>query len=194
MTQTRWDKIVQNVNFNLEIDIAELKKLTNPDTPILEYGCGYGRNCAHLQASGFQTVIGCDSSLEMIKRGKLEYPELTLFQSKDIKIAYPDGYFGGILFCALLTCIPESDLKEKIILEAKRLLRTDGVIHIVEFCSSSGKVFESGLGVKMHYQKPDEIRELLGVFYSEIKFEVTAVQTMSGKTAQAINYFGKREV
>ena len=192
MTQNRWDEIVQKVNFNLEIDIAELKKLTNPDTPILEYGCGYGRNCARLQASGFKNVIGCDASLEMIKRGKLEYPGLTLFQSKDVKIDYPDGYFGGVLFCALLTCIPESDLKKEIISEANRILQTDGVIHIVEFCSSSGKVFESRLGVKMHYQKPDEIRELLGVFYSEIKFEVIEVRTMSGNIAQAVRYFGAR--
>lgn len=194
MIQNRWDEIAQSVTFNLEIDIAELKKLTKSDTPILEFGCGYGRNCARLRSGGFDNVIGCDASLEMIKRGRLEYPELTLFQCKTASIDYPDGHFGAVLFCALLTCIPEFHLKKQLISEANRLLQTDGVIHIVEFCSSSGKVFESGLGVKMHYQKPDEIRELLAGFFSEIKFEVIEVQTMSGNSAQALRYFGKRKV
>ena len=115
-----------------------------------------------------------------------------MFQNTDVRLDYPDGYFEGIILCALLSCIPDYSINTQIISEANRLLSSDGIIHVVEFCSHTGRIFESGLGIEMHYQKPDELREVVKDFSTELKFEVTQAKTMSGNNAEAVNYWGRK--
>lgn len=192
MSKNRWDAAANKVNFNLGIDVDELKKLIPLEARILEYGCGYGRNCSLLRCSGFLDVTGCDNSLAMINRGKLEYPDLNFFRNSDIKLERPDNSFDAIIFCALLTCVPHDIEKEQIVAEAYRLLRSDGVFHVAEFCSTPEKSFESSLGITMHYQRPDQLRDLLNEVSTELKFEVVTERTMSGKNVEAISYFGRK--
>lgn len=63
---------------------------------------------------------------------------------------------------------------------------------MVEFCDETEKWFESSFGIEMHYPTPDVIRKLVNNF-SELTFEVRQVKTMKGKSALAVNYFGKND-
>lgn len=40
MTAQLWDKVANQVNFNLEIDVQRFCQLVKPDARILEFGCG----------------------------------------------------------------------------------------------------------------------------------------------------------
>jgi ubiquinone/menaquinone biosynthesis C-methylase UbiE len=187
-----WDSIAEKVDFNLDIDLTEFKNLIPKKTAILDYGCGYGRVCNMLNANGYNNIIGYDTSPEMIKRGILEYPHLQLYQNNNIRLEYPDCHFGTIIMCATLTCVPEYQSKLNLLKEVHRLLKTNGILHAVEFCSKAGKTFESNLGVVMNHQKPDGFKQMVSELMSELKFNILPVKTMSGKNAKAIRYFGRK--
>jgi len=186
-----WNSVAQKVDFNLEIDTPEFKRIVPRDTTILDYGCGYGRTPEALSASGYGSIVGVDSSAEMIQRGNLEYPHLSLRQSDNIELKYPDGHFGAIILCAVLTCVPEYQAKLRILTEINRLLGHGGILHMVEFCSETEKTFESDFGVVMNHQQPNKLKSLVGIF-TELKFEIIPVQTMAGNKAKAVSYFGQK--
>jgi ubiquinone/menaquinone biosynthesis C-methylase UbiE len=191
MVRETWDTVATKVTFNLEIDLDGLRELIKPETSVLDYGCGYGRNSNLLQKAGFKNITGCDSSLEMINRGKNDFPSLSLFQNTDLFLDYPENTFGAVILCAVLTCIPNDNRKEEVLREAYRLLQPDGLLHVVEFCDPKGKTFESGLGIMMDYQRPNDLRNLLKSYTEELSFSVINVETMSGRRTEAISYFGK---
>ena len=87
-----WDAVANDVDFNLEIDVSMIGKLVQKEAVILDYGCGYGRNSEILNLMGYRNIVGVDSSPEMIHRGRLMYPHLSLSQNKSIKIDYPNEY------------------------------------------------------------------------------------------------------
>lgn len=62
---------------------------------------------------------------------------------------------------------------------------------MVEFCSEDEKTFESGFGIAMHHQPPSELRALVNKF-TELKFEIVQTQTMTGRSAKAVSYFGQK--
>lgn len=186
-----WNSAAEKVNFNLEIDVSGFTRIVPKDTTILDYGCGYGRTCETLNSKGYSNVVGVDSSSEMIKRGNKEYPHLSLSQSNEIEIKYPDGHFGAIVLCALLTCCPDHQAKINILAEIYRLLEHGGILHLVEFCSEQEKTFNSDFGVSMNHQPPNELRALVNKF-TELKFEIVQTQTMTGKSATAVSYFGQK--
>ena len=186
-----WDSVAKEVAFNLESDISEFAHLVPKDATILDYGCGYGRTCETLYSIGYDKILGVDSSHEMIRRGNLEYPHLSLHKTQGPTLQYPDGYFEAIVLCAVLTCIPENQAKKDVLAEIERLLKPGGILHMVEFCNETNKIFKSKIGVIMHHQQPSELRSLVGTF-TELRFEVTQTQTMGGINAQAVSYFGQK--
>ena len=186
-----WNSVALEVDFNLEIDISVFKKLVPIETTILDYGCGYGRICNQLNMAGYLNLVGVDSSPEMIRRGNCKFPHLSLHHTQGSNLQYPNGQFGVVILCAVLTCIPEQQAKQDILAEIERLLIPGGILHVVEFCNEASRIFESQLGVIMHHQKPSELQELLDVF-TELKFEIVQTQTMGGKNAKAVSYFGQK--
>jgi len=178
-----------DVDFNLEIDTCEFMRLVSKGTSILDYGCGYGRTCEILNSMGYSNIRGIDSSPEMIRRGHLLYPHLTLSLTQGASAQYPDGSFGAIVLCAVLTCIPEHHEIKAVLTEIERLLMPGGVLHMVEFSNETSKTFVSKNGITMHHQRPDELRSLVSAF-TELKFEVIQAKTMSNNNAKAVIYFG----
>lgn len=191
MQTEAWDLVAMDVNFNLEIDTPEFMRLVPKDTSILDYGCGYGRTCEILNSMGYNNILGVDSSLEMIRRGNLIYPHLTLTQTQGSTLQYPDGNFGAIVLCAVLTCIPEHQAMKDVLSEIERVLKPGGIIHMVEFSNKASNTFVSSIGITMHHQRPSELRSLVSAF-TELKFEVIQTKTMGGNTAKAVNYFGQK--
>jgi len=188
-----WDSVAKEVDFNLEIDISEFTHLVPKDATILDYGCGYGRICETLYSIGYIQILGVDSSHGMIRRGNLEYPHLSLHKTQGPTLQYPDGYFGAIILCAVLTCVPENQAKKDVLAEIERLLKPGGILHMVEFCSETNKIFKSKIGVIMHHQQLSELRSLVSAF-TELRFEVINTQTMDGNNVQAVSYFGQKKL
>ena len=186
-----WDLVAMDVDFNLEIDTPEFIHLIPKDTTILDYGCGYGRTSEILYSMGYNNILGVDSSSEMIRRGNLIYPYLTLTQTQGTTLQYPDASFGAIVLCAVLTCIPEHQAMKDILSEIERVLKPGGVLHMVEFSNEAGKAFVSKIGITMHHQRPSELRSLVSAF-TELKFEVIQTKTIGGNAAKAVNYFGQK--
>ena len=187
----KWNSVALKVDFNLEINTSEFKRIVPRDTVILDYGCGYGRTCETLNSLEYSNIVGVDSSPEMIKRGNSEYPHLSLSQSNQVELKYPDGHFGAIVLCALLTCCPAPQAKINILAEIYRLLKDGGILHMVEFCSEEEKTFESNFGVSMNHQPPNELKALVNKF-TELKSEIVQTQTMTGKSATAVSFFGQK--
>ena len=53
MQASSWDKIANEVNFNLEIDIDQFLNRVPLNGNILDFGCGYGRISSLLNEPGF---------------------------------------------------------------------------------------------------------------------------------------------
>jgi len=189
----KWDIVAQDIKFNLEINEPEFVNIVPTETSILDYGCGYGRTYKKLKTKGFYNIVGVDSSSEMVNRSKQENPSFPISFNRDIETNFPNEHFGAIILCAVLTCVPEQQVKIKIISEVSRLLSKNGILHVAEFCSQEGKIFDSKFGVKMNHQNPNVFREMIGEFFNELKFEVIQVKTMSNQKAQAISYFGQKQ-
>lgn len=191
MQSEAWDLVAMDVDFNLEIDTQEFMRLVPKDTTILDYGCGYGRTCEILSSLGYNKILGVDTSTEMIRRGNLIHPHLTLSKTQGATMQCPDESFGAIVLCAVLTCIPEHQAMKDVLSEIERVLKPGGILHMVEFSNETSKTFVSNLGITMHHQEPSELRSLVSAF-TELKFEVIQTKTMGGNTAKAVSYFGQK--
>ncbi|MFW2441004.1 MAG: class I SAM-dependent methyltransferase, partial [Arenicellales bacterium] len=144
-----------------------------------------------LNSMGYNNILGVDTSAEMIRRGNLIHPHLTLSQTQGASLQYPDEIFGAIVLCAVLTCIPEHQAMKDILSEIERVLKPGGILHMVEFSNKTRKAFVSDIGIAMHHQEPSELQSLVSMF-TELKFKVIQTKTICGNTAKAVSYFGKK--
>ncbi len=144
MTAQLWDKVANQVNFNLEIDVQRFCHLVKPDAKILDFGCGYGRIAKQLKQLGYPEVLGVDPSAAMIKRGLSLYPDIDLIQLPQLPLPFADETFDVVLSCAVLTCMPSEMAQKAAILELKRVLKPGGLFHLSEFCAPMTKRFTSG--------------------------------------------------
>ncbi|QTE84208.1 class I SAM-dependent methyltransferase [Shewanella algae] len=106
MTAQLWDKVANQVSFNLEIDVQRFCHLVKPDAKILDFGCGYGRIAKQLKQLGYPEVLGVAPSAAMIKRGLSLYPDIDLIQLPQLPLPFADETFDVVLSCAVLTCMP----------------------------------------------------------------------------------------
>jgi ubiquinone/menaquinone biosynthesis C-methylase UbiE len=184
-----WNKVAPHIDFNLEIDIEKLLSFIPSDSKVLDFGCGYGRNCNILDSAGVSDVIGIDSSLEMINRGSRDFPNLHLIHNALNELSYPDNYFDCILLCAVFTCITDDDQCNSIITELKRILKPAGIVHLVEFCSKTEQSIDSNIGVTMKHRTPMALSDLVNSF-KLLSSEVLCTNTLGGGKASSFSYFG----
>lgn len=187
-----WNKVAHQIDFNLEINIEKILSTIPFNSKVLDFGCGYGRNSNILDSAGFSDVIGVDSSLEMINRGRRDFPNLNLIYNATDKLSYPDNYFDFILVCAVLTCITDDAQCTRIIAELNRVLKPSGIIHLVEFCSEAGQSIASNIGVLMKHRTPMELSNLVNSF-KLVSSEVSCTTTLGGSKAYYFSYFGEKD-
>ncbi|NAX65255.1 class I SAM-dependent methyltransferase, partial [Vibrio sp. V32_P6A28T40] len=136
---------------------------------------------------------GVDSSKEMINRGLTEYPELDLRYQQDGLFSFSNNYFDAIVVCAVLTCIPVQDSREKVVSELWRVLKPSGVLYLAEFCSIESLHFLSGLGIEMWHSRPKEIEALLSNFSIELS-KVSETSTISGHVSNAVHFIARKVI
>ncbi len=191
MHYDQWNKIAEEVNFNLEVDIDRFRKNIPYDSKVLDFGCGYGRVSNLLLDSAYKHIVGIDSSVNMIERGKREFPDLHLDLLEGEVLPYPDNNFDAIVACGVFTCITSHDIRNKQINELYRALKPEGLLHMVEFCSKPSKLFTASIGVPMLHSTPLELKELAGKF-QVVSEEVKSTNTMGGNNADYYSLFARK--
>lgn len=191
MHQHEWNKVADNVDFNLEIDLERFYKEVKTDQSILDYGCGYGRISKQLWDLGYHNLVGIDSSQQMIDRGRREYPELSLDVTSGEALSFSDNSFDAIITCGVFTCITSEENRASQISELCRVLKPNGLLYLVEFCSEPSRKFTSGIGVPMLHSSPQELRNLVNPF--EILEEtITNTLTLGGSDANSYSVFARK--
>ena len=105
MYPNEWNRVAKDVNFNLDIELDCLINEVPHQSRILDFGCGYGRISKQLYDAGYRNLVGVDSSVKMIERGKQEFPELSLEVNSGRTLPFPDGSFDAVVVCGVFTCI-----------------------------------------------------------------------------------------
>jgi ubiquinone/menaquinone biosynthesis C-methylase UbiE len=193
MHEHEWNKIAEEVNFNLEIDLERFSSEASTSMRILDYGCGYGRISRLLWDSGYRNVVGIDSSIKMIERGKREFPKLHLDVSSDETLPFLDNSFDAVVACAVFTCITSEETRLTQIKELCRVLKPGGLLHMVEFCSGWSRAFTSSMGVPMLHSSPEELRDLVSSLQI-VNEEIFNTDTMGGNNASSYSLFARKSL
>lgn len=202
-----WNAVADAKKFTTVLDKELVSKYVLKNARILDVGCGYGRILNELYQMGYTDLTGIDSSENMIKRGKREYPHLNLISNPDGKIVFSDNSFDVVILFGVLTCVPD-DASQKILIEnIKRVLKSNGIIYVCDFLINDGikrkifykkhqkdfgtyGTFRTYDGAIVRHHKEEHIYNLLSDFeQSEYKKYVFA--TMNGNKSNGFGFIGK---
>lgn len=190
--QSAWGQVANHVNFTLKPDLELFASQVPLDGSILDYGCGYGRICNDLHTHGYRKVLGIDTSAEMIARGSLTYPHLSLLHTSDYLIPFQANHFDGVIVCAVLTCIPWPSHRRTVIDEIARVLKPGGAAYIIEFHLSESVdydtegTFLSSLGIRMKHFSKRELEDELSSL-NLINLTIRHAESLAGAKTRAIH-------
>ena len=129
----------------------------------------------------------------MIERGAREFPELSLELVTGATLPFPDQSFDAVVACAVFTCITDHKIRLSQINELCRILKPDGLLHMVEFCSESSKLFTASIGVPMLHSSPQELCQL-AISLKVVNEEVIKKNTMAGIAASSYSIFARKSL
>ncbi|MGC1378557.1 MAG: class I SAM-dependent methyltransferase [Anaerolineales bacterium] len=206
-----WNKVAREKEFTHPVNMPLLRTHISLSSKILDYGCGYGRVCQKLAEAGYVNIIGVDSSAEMIRRGREQYPGLSLEVLSGSGLDYPACSFDAVLLIAVLTCIPTDTGQKSLLNELTRILRPKGMIYISDYVLQDDErnqqryqqnaeefgvygVFRLPEGTVVRHHSIDWIHTLTSGFET-LDLVYPEVVTMNGHKAKAFQYLGiKREI
>jgi SAM-dependent methyltransferase len=102
---------------------------------ILEIGCGYGNVLASLLDWGAkpQDSYGVDLLPERIELARKTYPDFHFQCLNAEKLGFPSGTFDLVLFFTVYSSILDGNMRERMALEAGRVLKRGGAILWYDF-------------------------------------------------------------
>lgn len=137
--------------------------LPETDMPILDAGCGFGRDTALFTERGLQST-GIDMSEGLLKRAAELYPQLT-FKKMDVRdLDFADNSFVGIWCHATLLHLKDEDVLAAL-KEFKRVLAPGGIL-FVSFKEGTGdeefvEKFSSESSRYFNYQQDKHVEEMI---------------------------------
>ncbi len=108
-------------------DLVPLLDYSRKGDKVLDLGCGNGRLYEALKEKQVD-YVGCDNSKELIKIAQEKYPEGNFKLTDGLTLPLKDHSFDIIYCIAVLHHIPSKLLRKKFLLEAKRVLRPNGLL------------------------------------------------------------------
>lgn len=190
MNNTQWDKVAAKVSFTLEVDLVKFASYVEKNAQILDFGCGYGRISNQLIAEGFCNIKAIDASKGMIARAVVENPGVEFSLLVDKLLPYSSNQFDAIVVCAVFTCMPRNE-RELYIKELKRVLKPDGILHLVEFCAEQSRSFLSKFDVTMWYGSTADIEELI-VDFRVVDAHLLEARTVTAQKVQSYSLFARK--
>lgn len=129
-----WNDIGSKKEFEDPLYLEKLAPFLEPESKIIEYGCGYGRVMQMLKAHGYNHLTGFDFAQNMIERGKATHPHLDLnLLEESGKIPCDDESVDAVVMMTVLCCMTDPIEQQKLLEEAWRVLKDKGVIYIFDF-------------------------------------------------------------
>ena len=162
MTQSDyWNSVADTVEFTLPLNYGNFSKFINKSDLIVDLGCGYGRTVNDLYGLGYNRVIGIDTSHEMIRRGKNQFPFLDLrFSQNGICDVKADSVDAVLLFC-VLSANPFDDEQKMLLGEVDRILKKDGIVYVAD------SLIAKDLRNAMRYKKFEDKYNSYGIFEND---------------------------
>lgn len=203
-----WDSVAASKVFTHPVNIEVLSKFVGKSDLILDYGCGYGRAVKILVASGYQNVVGVDTSIELIARGKNDGLHNIYHIPSPQAMSIADDTVDAILLFAVLTCIPSNQGQKNLIEMLHSKLKPGGILYISDYylqkdstemerydCLNNDAdnygIFTLAEEVTFRHHTREWISNLLHEF--EIKEErLIEVKSMNGHTAEAFQIIAQK--
>lgn len=203
-----WNEVAEFKTFTHPIDIAVLEKNISRQSKILDFGCGYGRIVNELLGLGYENVLGYDTSIEIIKRGKRESDVPIFHIDNPSELDIEEESIDCILLFAVLTCIPSNEGQLDLIRMLYSKLRQGGIIYISDYYvqehaldneryqylygdKNNFGVFSLPEGVIFRHHTKEWISELTKDF--EVLSEKSMdVFTMNGNKAKGFQLLGRK--
>jgi len=159
--------------------IDEFISLLPPNSKVLDAGCASGRD-SKLLTDGGVLVVGIDISGKLIKIAKEKYPEIEFIVGNFLQLPFADEEFSGIWSHASLLHFDNEEDVIVAISEFFRILKKDGIIHIVVKKIHNNKkfevIFDQLTNQKRFFQyfSEDEMRNYL----IKIGFKIIKIETV----------------
>ncbi len=117
-SKTRWNIWSE---FNIFRDFVE------DGDKVLDVGCGNGRLLELLKDKKID-YTGVDFSENLVNLAKQKYPQNNFLVADNLNLPFPDNNFNKVFSVAVLHTIPSKELREKALLEIKRVLKPGGLL------------------------------------------------------------------
>jgi SAM-dependent methyltransferase len=203
-----WNDVAWKKEFTHAVDLSLLRELLPLDSRILDFGCGYGRVSQELVQAGYRDVTGVDSSAEMIRRGRHQYPHLRLEALGSSGFSYPANSFDAVLLIAVLTCIPEDQGQQALLAALKAVLRPGALLYISDYLLQADErnqqryqqhlaelgrygVFRLPEGAVVRHHSREWLQGLTHDLETVSVAQVDAT-TMNGHAVRALRYVGRK--
>ncbi len=202
-----WDSIAGKKTFSHPVDFALIQTLIQPDAIVLDYGCGYGRTVQSFQNQGYSNVMGLDNSMEMIRVGLEQQPDLNLMLNPFKKIPLESSSVQLVVLFAVLTCIPMDADQTSLIKEIERVLAPEGILYISDYfvrddVASQTRyqlflekyqnygIFELPEGAILRHHTSEYLKKQTANF-NTITLNPIEVMTMNGNRTEAFQWVGR---
>lgn len=153
-----------------------------PNSKVLELGCGGGRDTHYLHEKGLE-VVGTDFSEGLISIAKSKYPDCQYKKMDMRNIEFPSSHFNAVLAWASMLHLKPEDLT-RTLKEVYRVLLSGGILVATFKIGTKTGLMESKSmpGEKRyftHYQK----HELLEKF-NQVGFDLIEYEQLKSKSGQ----------
>src|SRR5262245_37236617 len=125
-----WDRVGPSKPFSHPVNLSRLAELIDPESRILDFGCGYGRTLGALYNQGYRNLVGIDPAPTMVATARRRFPRLTFLTVDSPHLPFADESIDVTLLFAVLTCVPSNDGQRRIMREISRVLRPGGLLYI----------------------------------------------------------------
>lgn len=177
----------------VELDMSEMLEefisFIPENCPVLDLGCGSGRDSLYLIEKGFD-VTAMDGAKELCELAKIHIGQDVLcMRYEDMEF---DGVFDGIWACASLVHIPKSEM-DALLLKISQGLRCGGMIYIsLKYGDFSG--IKEGL-----YYSEYRTKDIKNLIYNHKDLELIQIYKSQDiredrKEEQWINIFARKTI
>ncbi len=169
-TAQKYDKALYVFLHRIRKKVVELAKELKVEK-IADLCCGTGNQLKYFKEAGFKDIIGVDLSPDMLKVATERY-KLQCLNEDATATSLPSDYYDMVMISFALHEKPLETAK-KIIDEARRILKKDGYLFLVDYYHGKGAFFIGKLGATAveamvggeHYQNYKNYREKGGFEY-----------------------------